>query len=98
MSQLSRLPPKGPTERKDYGVEWKFKDGDEIDASAWTVQSGLTKIADPITSVMDPFTSNFAIVWVEGGTTDTEYIAVNTIITVKGRILTRSIVIRVRDL
>lgn len=98
MTQLNTLPPKDPSDRKDYGIEWKFRDGDEIDSSAWTVQSGLTKIADPITSVMDPFTSNFAIVWVEGGTAGTNYLAVNTIITIKGRILTKTITIRVKDL
>lgn len=98
MSQLDVLDPKDPEERIDYGINWRFRDNDEIVSSTWTVQSGLTKVADPVSGIVDPFTSNSTIVWVTGGTAGSSYTALNRITTLKGRIRDKTITIRVKDL
>lgn len=98
MSQLDILDPKDPDERVDYGINWRFRDNDEIVSSTWTVQSGLTKVADPVTGIVDPFTSNSATVWVTGGTAGSRYTALNQITTLKGRVRDKTITIRVKDL
>lgn len=98
MSQITLLDPKDPDETVDYGINWRFRDeDDEIVASTWTVQAGLTKIADPITSVVDPFTSTTTTVWVTGGSAGTSYTARNRITTLKGRVRDRTIIISVRE-
>lgn len=98
MSQIDTLDSKDPDERVDYGIDWRFRDDDEIVSSAWTVQTGLTKVADPVTGIVDPFTSTRTTVWVTGGTAGSSYTALNRITTLKGRIRDKTITIRVKDL
>lgn len=98
MSQLDTLDPKDPDERVDYGINWRFRDDDEIVASVWTVQSGLTKVADPVSGVVDPFTNTSTTVWITGGTAGSSYTALNRITTLKGRIRDKTLTIRVQQL
>lgn len=100
MSQLITLEPKDPNAIIDYYIDWSkwLRDGDTILSSTWTVQAGLTKIADPITAVVDPFTDTVATVWVSGGTAGSSYTALNHITTAQGRTQDRTITIRVREL
>lgn len=98
MGQITLLDPKDPDETVDYGIIWRFRDGDdEIIDSTWTVQTGLTKIADPVTSVIDPFTNTTTTVWVTGGSAGTSYTAHNRITTLKGRVRDRTLIISVRE-
>lgn len=98
MSQLNTLDAKDPDERVDYGINWRFRDDDEIVSSTWTVQTGLTKVADPVTGIVDPFTSTSTTVWVTGGTAGSSYTALNRITTLKGRIRDKTITISVKSL
>lgn len=96
MSQLSTLDPKDPDERVDYGINWRFRDDDQIVSSTWTVQDGLTKVVDPVSGILHPFTNTTTTVWVTGGTPG-NYTAHNRITTLKGRIRDKTIIIQVRD-
>lgn len=100
MSQLFTLEPKDPNDVIDYHVNWSgwLREGETLTASSWTVQSGLTKIADPISSVVDPFTDTNATVWVSGGTVGSSYTALNHITTSQGRQKDKTITIRVKEL
>lgn len=100
MSLLNPLDPKDPNDIIDYAVNWAkwLRPGDEIISSTWTVESGLNKIADPTTDVMDPFTPTIATVWVAGGTDGTDYAALNRITTTQGRQRDKTITIRVQEL
>lgn len=96
----SGLAVKDPNDIVDYRIDWsdELKQyGDTISTSVWTVQEGLTKVADPNTGTMDPFTNTAAIVWVSGGTAGA-YTAHNRITTAQGRRRDRTIIITVKEL
>lgn len=78
---------KDPQAKLDYTVDWAAWLGtDTIAASAWTIDTGLTKVTDTRTSTT-------ATVWLMGGTTGAVYRATCQITTANGRIDERSILI-----
>lgn len=83
--------PKGPTEVLDYLVNWTAAlEGDPIVGSTWTLPSGLT-------TSQNSFTSSTTTVWIGGGSGGT-YDLVNTITTTAGRVLVRTVQLKVADL
>lgn len=99
MSQLVTLEIKDPNDVIDYHVDWShwLRDGEVLVDSDWTVQTGLTKVADPVSSILDPFTDTTSIVWVSGGTTGSFTARVH-ITTSQGRQRDKTIIIRVKEL
>ena len=81
---------KDPNAVKDYTVDWEdWLAGDAISTSSWSVPSGIT----------NSFTSNttlLAIIWLSGGTVQTDYEVYNTIVTAGGRTERAMIKIQVR--
>jgi hypothetical protein len=76
---------KDPDATLDFGVDYSdwLDDGDAIDASTWTVQTGLT-VGD------DEIGDGFTVVWLSGGTAGESYLVTNHIETTEGRIDDRS--------
>jgi fructosamine-3-kinase len=82
---------KDPNAVLDYSIDWtRWLAGDQIAASEWIVESGLTKMADSKTSTS-------ATVWLSGGTAGQSYIVTNRITTAAGRTEDRSFTIRVEE-
>jgi hypothetical protein len=82
-------PPKGPDEKKDYGLDWtKFLEGDKIASVVWVVDTGITVEME----LHDDFT---VTIWLSGGTAGTEYTVLCKIETVAGRDAEQSVKIKV---
>ncbi|RMG71917.1 MAG: hypothetical protein D6711_14155 [Chloroflexi bacterium] len=86
---------KDPDEVLDYQFSYQNEllsgsPVDSISTSAFSVTSGLTVDSD----TNDATT---ATVWLSGGTAGTNYQVTNTIVTIGGRTIEKSIYIKVRD-
>lgn len=84
---------KDPQEVLDYTVDWGaniLATGETISTSTWTVPSGITKDSDSKTSTT-------AVIWLSGGTADTDYDLTNKIVTSGSRTFERTITIGVRQ-
>ena len=80
---------KGPGDRLDYTIAWsKWLAGDQITASTWTVPAGAAVAGSS-------FTETTTTAWIEGGTVGASYRVVNRITTAAGRIVERTIVIKI---
>lgn len=83
---------KDPDAVLDYTFDWgPWLNGDEIDSSNWTLESGITRVTDDI-----PTTSTTRI-FVSGGTAGQNYTLTNRVVTTGGRTDDRSFEIRVRQ-
>jgi hypothetical protein len=96
---------KAPAEVLPYKRDWKYKDetsraaggagngyldtGETISTSTWTVPAGITKDSET-------HADGLTTVWISGGTLDTTYRLVNTIVTSAGRTAQRSIEVSVQ--
>jgi hypothetical protein len=87
---------KDPDATLDYGVRWAVNgwlDADEtVTSSSWTVEAGITKQSDSISS-----DGKTTVVWLAGGTVNTDYLITNHIVTSKGRQDDRSMLILCRQ-
>lgn len=65
---------KHPDAVLDFGFDWSdwLDTGETIEASSWTVPTGLTKVGES-------FSDTVTKIWLSGGTAGTEYTVVNTI-------------------
>ncbi len=84
---------KDPSEVLDYTVDWGaniLATGETISTSTWTVPSGITKDSDSKTNTT-------TVIWLSGGTADTDYDLVNKIVTSGSRTFERTITIGVRQ-
>lgn len=83
---------KDPDAVMDFSIDWSnwLLAGDEITASEWFVDAGLTKQADT-----NDETST--TVWLAGGTEGVNYTATNRITTAAGRVDDRVVEIRCRE-
>lgn len=83
---------KDPAAVLDYQVSWAswVSEDEQITASSWTVQTGITKDSDTSTATT-------ATIWLSGGTLGQSYVVTNRISTNQGRTDERSIQIVVRD-
>ena len=82
---------KDPGAKLDYQIDWSaWLGADTISTSAWTVQTGLTKVSDT-------HTTTTSTVWLSGGTLGASYTVVNHIVTVGGREDDRTLVISIQD-
>ncbi|MCC6394787.1 MAG: hypothetical protein IT167_29610 [Bryobacterales bacterium] len=82
---------KDPNAVLDYSIDWtRWLAEDQIVASEWIVESGLTKMADSKTAAS-------ATLWLSGGTAGQSYIVTNRITTAAGRTEDRSFTIRVEE-
>lgn len=80
---------KDPQSKLDYTIDWSAWLGtDTIQASTWTVDSGLTKESEARTTTT-------STVWLSGGTVGMVYRATCNMTTVGGRTDDRSILIHV---
>jgi hypothetical protein len=76
----------------DYTVDWTaWLDDDTISTSTWTIPSGITNDQDAVSE--DDLT---AIIWLSGGTANTDYECRNTIVTNGGRTNCATLLIQVR--
>lgn len=83
---------KDPDAILDYVIDWgPWLNGDEINTSNWTLDSGITNSADDT-----PSTSTTRI-FISGGTAGVNYTATNRITTIGGRTDDRSFEVRVRQ-
>jgi len=86
---------KDPADNTQYRMDWTpilTALGETINSSVWTVESGLTA---GISTVSPSGTPTMADIWLSGGTADRSYEVGNTITTNTGRVLRRSMVVRV---
>ena len=82
---------KDPQAVLDYQINWAtWLSADTIATSTWTVPTGLTKASSTNTTTT-------ATVWLSGGTADTSYNIVNTIVTAGGRTEERTLTIAVQN-
>lgn len=73
----------------DYVIDWtNWLAGDVIVSSIWVVEAGLTQVSDSNTT-------STATVWLSGGTDQTEYEVINTVITGYGRTESQCLTINV---
>lgn len=65
---------KSPNATLDFGFDWSdwLDSGETIEASSWSVPSGLTNVGDS-------FSTTQTKIWLSGGTAGTEYTVTNTI-------------------
>jgi hypothetical protein len=85
---------KDPQETRLFTMDWTLDlDGQTINSSTWTVEAGITKVADAIV------TGNLKTsVLLSGGTAMTDYTVTNTItIAATSEVLERSGVVAVRQ-
>jgi hypothetical protein len=86
--------PKDPDERKDYSIQWAahLTGAETIASSVWVVDTGIT-VATTTTS------ATATTIWLEGGTSGTNYKVINRITTTSSpaRILEKAIQIRVKS-
>lgn len=84
---------KDPQATLDYAIDWTlWLDGDEINTSNWTAESGIT-----ITPGSPDFTTTVASVYISGGVEGSDYTLKNTITTVGGRTDERTLLIKIRN-
>jgi len=86
---------KDPADNTQYRMDWKpilTALGETIQSSVWTVESGL---AAGISTISPPGTPTMAEIWLSGGSAGQAYEVGNTITTNTGRVLRRSMVVRV---
>lgn len=87
---------KDPDSRLDYQLNYySWLNGDSISTSTWIIGSGITQSTG---SYVPVYTGTTATIWLEGGTTDTNYDITNRITTAAGRIYDYSFIIRVMAL
>jgi hypothetical protein len=81
---------KDPSEVTDFGIDWSdWLAGDSIATSTWTVPTGITKDSDASTGTT-------TTIWLSGGTDETDYNLLNTIVSAGGRTEERDILILCR--
>jgi len=82
---------KGPNSKLDYKIDWSAWLGtDTISVSTWTNPTGITKDSDTKTATT-------TTIWLSGGTLDVEYLIINKITTVGGRIDERSFSVLIKQ-
>ena len=82
---------KDPEAILDYSLDWgPWLNGDEIDTSNWTLDSGITRVTDDNTTTTTR-------IFLSGGTAGQNYTVTNTVGTIGGRTDERSFEIRVRQ-
>jgi hypothetical protein len=83
---------KDPDATKFYDVDWSewLLDGETLTAAAWTVPSGITKGATPLTDTV-------ATVWLSGGTVGQTYPIAVRITSSLGRIDDRTIQVIIQN-
>ena len=87
---MTTLEIKDPEAVLDYSIDWSdWLGADVISVSTWTVPSGITKDSDSSTATV-------AIIWLSGGSANTDYTLTNKIVTTAGRTALRSIVVSVK--
>lgn len=86
---------KDPDAKLDFGIDWSdwLADGETINASAWTVPTGITQSSSPAPSN----TPSTTTIWLEGGTAGTTYTVTNRITTSAGRINDQSLFVLVKN-
>ena len=90
MTEYSKNFVKDPNAVKDYTVDWTAWLGtDTIASSVWSVPSDITQTTSSNTTTK-------AIIWLSGGTIQTDYEVFNTITTAGGRTDRAMIKIQVR--
>ncbi len=89
---------KTPEEVETYGIDWTDRlsneiiTNDTIETSDWDVPDGITPDSDAIDQA-----DTRSTITLSGGTIDTDYTLVNTVVTAGGRTLEEAITIQVRD-
>ena len=89
---MPNWPDKDPNENLDYTIDWSaaLVDGDEIVSSEWVVHEELVKSKES-------FDSTKTIVWFGGGVLGNKYSIINKVTTTEGRIMERSILLKVKN-
>lgn len=92
MTIYSKDYPKDPYAIKDYTVDWTaWLGADTIATSSWSIPAGITDVTDSIAPG-----SLMTIIWISGGTAQTDYECYNTITTAGGRTERAMLKIQVR--
>lgn len=88
---------KDPQSVLDYTIDWgTWLNGDEISTSAWAIGTG--SLGDTTLALTtDSNTTEKATAWLSSGKHGQSYAATNTIVTVGGRTVERSIVLILRS-
>jgi hypothetical protein len=85
---------KDPDEKLDFGFDWvKRLAGDTIASSEWEVPTGITESSSPAPTHDESTTT----IWLEGGTSNGDYILTNRITTTGGRTLEAALLLAVRN-
>lgn len=89
---MAAWPDKDPNDKLDYTVDWSaaLTEADNIVASEWTVPEDFTA-----TNIS--FDDTKTIVWLAGGIDGKKYTLTNKVTTFAGRVIERSILIKVKS-
>lgn len=89
---MANWPDKDPNEKLDYTLNWTAAliDSDTIQESLWTVPSGLV-------SGLESHDDTKCVIWLSGGVDGEKYAISNKITTVAGRIMERSVTLKVKS-
>lgn len=83
---------KDPSAVLDYAFDWSdwLATGETISTATWTVPAGITKTDQDETTTT-------AVIWLSGGTADTDYNVACAVTTSDGRTDERTMTIKVRN-
>jgi len=92
-SKFPVWPDKAPNEELDYQIDWSQRlligrDRDTIDASVWTIPSGL--VLENNSRTVSTTTA-----WISGGTLGETYALINKVTTVGGRIMEQTVMLSI---
>ena len=89
---MSSWPDKDPNENLDYTIDWSaaLVDEDTIASSEWIIPEELSKSKES-------FDSTKTIVWLSGGVVGNKYTVGNKITTTEGRIMERSVLLKIKN-
>lgn len=103
MSEFKTFPPKHPTAKLDYIFDWApkrnntgvsdwLKDGETILSYTLVVPENITKVSDNAA-----FENSAIVVWLSGGTVNTDYNISCSIVTNLGREDTKTATVQIRN-
>jgi hypothetical protein len=89
----TKWPNKDPDEKLDFSIDWRTEGrlpvGDIIDASLWISPVGITVESES-------FSNTITTIWLSGGTIGESYDFVNRITTFAGRIMDKTVRLKIK--
>jgi hypothetical protein len=97
MSRILRWPTHDPDELADYSIDWSARLGsDTISTSTWAYAGSPDTTPLVLSSGAINAAGDITTIWIDNGTSGTDYIVTNNVITAASRTMDQSVYIRVR--